>query len=180
MLVTTHRSRHRLCLQRNAIRTGGSSVQNAIFSNEGGSIDWPATCNKATRYSLACEIYEKSAGICPPVDRAIPRDFCSEENTRGRRIFWPAFSVRRKNAGPRVDDILSRKQGGRAPPGRYGFRHIIRDFFPVPGEIGGICRRVFGGTSERISVNLDRVVSLAITYVTDESAANLPYFLQCL
>lgn len=39
---------------------------------------------------------------------------------------------------------------------RYGFRHIIRDFFRVPGEIGGICWRVFGGTSERILVDLDR------------------------
>lgn len=128
---------------------------------------------------LACEMYEKSVGICPPVSRAsierIPRDL-QRGNTfaRGGESFDRHFSVRRKkkknrrkNAGPpRVDDILSRKRG--TPPGRYGFRHIIRDFFPVPGEIGGICRRVFGGTSERISVQaLIAAVPLVITYGRD-------------
>lgn len=87
---------------------------------------------------------------------------------RGGESFDRHFRCAEKTRGCALT-IFYREYRARPPPSgtRYGFRHIIRDFFPVPGEIGGICRRVFGGTSERISVDLDRAVSLVITYGCD-------------
>lgn len=133
-----------------------SRVQNVIFSR--GQLIEPTNLKQAACI-LSRARHTRNRPNLPLSLASIERPTRPRKNTGARRIFWPALGRRYvEKTRSRAMTIFYR--GGQSAvcdaPGRYGFRHIIRDFFRVPGEIDGICWRVFGGTSERISVDLDR------------------------
>jgi len=116
------------------------------------------TWNKRLVFSRVRDIREIGR-ICPYLSRRsnVPRDH--RKNTGRGESFdrRTVVGISKKRGAARWRYFIARQSAVRRVAGaRYGFRHIIRDFFRIPGEIDGICWRVFGGTSERISVDLDR------------------------